>query len=62
MAMTNNPSARAHYQRRKTLGDRHAAALRHLFNRMLGRLYHCLQTGQSYDNNLAFPAAVSTAA
>jgi hypothetical protein len=30
-------------------GDRHAAALRHLYNRMLGQLYHCLQTSQTYD-------------
>ncbi|WP_372477412.1 hypothetical protein [Nocardia australiensis] len=28
---------------------RHAAALRHLFNRMLGKLYHCLQTAETYD-------------
>jgi transposase len=62
MAMTNNPNARAHYRHRKALGDRHAAALRHLFNRMLGQLYHCLQTDQSYDDNRAFPAAISTAA
>ncbi|MDT5051781.1 MAG: hypothetical protein QOF66_147, partial [Mycobacterium sp.] len=25
------------------------AALRHLYNRMLGQLYHCLQTDQTYD-------------
>lgn len=36
MAMTNSPAAKAHYQRRKALGDRHAAALRNLFNKMLG--------------------------
>jgi transposase len=40
---------RAHYLARRDHGDRHAAALRHLYNRMLGQLYHCLQTGQSYD-------------
>jgi hypothetical protein len=27
----------------------HAAALRHLYNRMLGQLYRCLQTGQTHD-------------
>jgi len=59
MAMTNAPEARAHYQHRKTHGDRHGAALRHLFNRMLGQLYHCLQTGQTYDPIKAFSQAAS---
>jgi transposase len=54
MAVTNAPEARAHYQRRKTHGERHGAALRHLFNRMLGQLHHCLQTGQTYDPIKAF--------
>jgi transposase len=57
MAMTNSSPARAHYQRRKTHGDRHGAALRNLFNRMLGQLYHCLQTGQIYDPIKAFGEA-----
>jgi transposase len=43
-----------HYDRRRAHGDRHAAALRHLFNRMLGQLYHCLQTRQTYDPIKAF--------
>lgn len=54
MAVTNALEARAHYQRRKTHGERHGAALRHLFNRMLGQLHHCLQTGQTYDPIKAF--------
>lgn len=33
-----------HYRRRRDHGDRHAPAVRHLFNKMLGQLYHCLQT------------------
>ncbi len=40
---------RAHYLARRDHGDRHPAALRHLYNRMLGQLYHCLQTDQTYD-------------
>jgi transposase len=52
--LTSSPGARAHYDRRRDTGDRHAAALRHLFNRMLGQLYHCLQTGQCYDETTAF--------
>jgi transposase len=50
--------ARDHYQRRRDRGDGHPAALRHLFNRMLGQLHHCLQTGQLYDPAKAFPNAV----
>jgi transposase len=47
--------ARQHYLRRRERGDGHPAALRHLFNRMLGQLHHCLQTGQTYDPIKAFP-------
>jgi transposase len=55
-ALTASPGARAHYDRRKDAGDRHAAAQRNLFGRMLGCLHHCLTTGQDYDENIAFPA------
>jgi hypothetical protein len=48
---------RDHYLSRRERGDGHAAALRHLFNRMLGQLHHCLQTGQTYDPAKAFPHA-----
>lgn len=55
-ANTHSPAARHHYhQRREVHDDRHPAALRHLFNRLLGCLFHCLQTGQTYDENKAFP-------
>jgi transposase len=47
--------AREHYLRRRERGDGHPAALRHLFNRMLGQLHHCLQTDQTYDPVKAFP-------
>lgn len=47
--------AREHYLRRRDRGDGHPAALRHLFNRMLGQLHHCLATGQTYDPIKAFP-------
>jgi transposase len=46
--------AQQHYRRRRERGDGHAPAVRHLFNKMLGQLYHCLQTDQSYDPNKAF--------
>jgi transposase len=55
-ALTASPGARAHYDRRKDAGDRHAAAQRNLFARLLGCLHHCLLTGQRYDEATAFPA------
>ncbi len=47
-----------HYDRRRTHGDRHAGALRNVFNRLLGQLYHCLQANQTYDESKAFPGSV----
>ena len=63
-ALTASPGARAHYDRRTEAGDRHGAAQRNLFNRLLGCLYHCLQTSQHYDETTAFPnqATAKTAA
>lgn len=46
--------AHQHYRHRRDHGDRHAPAARHLFNKMLGQLYHCLQTHQTYDPAKAF--------
>ena len=51
-AITASPGARAHYDRRKAAGDRHAAAQRNLF----GCLHHCLANGQPYNEATAFPA------
>jgi hypothetical protein len=59
-APTASPGARAHYDRRKTTGDRHTAAQRNLFNRLLGCLHHCLQTGKHYDEAIAFPITDTT--
>ena len=56
-ALTASPGARAHYDRRRDTGDRHAAAQRNLFGRLLGCLHHCLTTGQHYHETTAFPAA-----
>jgi transposase len=55
-ALTASPGARAHYDRRKDTGDRHAAAQRNLFGRLLGCLWHCLITGQDYEEAIAFTA------
>jgi hypothetical protein len=56
-ALTASPGARAHYNRRRDAGDRHAAAQRNLFSRLLGCLHYCLITGQHYDETIAFPTA-----
>lgn len=52
-----SPQVKAEYDRRRNLGDRHTAAMRNVFNRFLGCLHHCLQTGQRFDPGKAFPAA-----
>jgi transposase len=55
-ALTASPGARTHYDRRRDDGDRHAAAQRNLFGRLLGCLWHCLTTGCEYNEAIAFPA------
>jgi transposase len=62
-ALTRSPGAMAHYRRRRDAhGDWHAAALRNLFNRMIGQLYHCLQNHELFDEPTAFPAPLAAAA
>ncbi|CAN7699138.1 IS110 family transposase [Mycolicibacterium frederiksbergense] len=53
-AMGNHPGAQAHYRRRREQGDHHAAAIRHLVNKFLGQLHHCLQNRQTFDDAKAF--------
>ncbi|MFJ4980334.1 IS110 family transposase [Streptomyces coeruleorubidus] len=53
-ALTASPGANAHYRRRREHGDWHAAAQRHLLNRFLGQLHHCLQSRQHFDEQHAF--------
>jgi transposase len=55
-AISASPGARHHYDKRKADGDRHAAAQRNLFGRLLGCLHHCLATGQHYNEDTAFPS------
>ena len=58
-ALTKSKPARAHYDRRRAVGDRHSAALRNLFNRFLGQLHYCLQHHQTYDEARAFAMAAA---
>ncbi|MEU8868965.1 IS110 family transposase [Streptomyces umbrinus] len=56
-ALKASPGADAHYRRRRKHGDWHAQAQQHLFNRMIGQLYHCLQTRQPFDEQHAFTSS-----
>lgn len=53
-ALTNSPGARAHYDRRRAGGDHHNAALRHLANKMVGKLWWCLQHQRTWDDTAAW--------
>ncbi len=61
-ALRPSPGARAHYDHRKAANDAHTAALRHLFNRLIGCLYHCLQKRRTYDESVAFSPRLSAIA
>lgn len=54
-AISASPGARAHYDRRRATGDSHNAALRNLANKLLGRLWWCLQNDQPWDDHAAWP-------
>jgi len=54
--LTASPGARAHYRRRRAAGDGHEAALRHLANKLVGQLHHCLHHRTIYLEHLAWPA------
>lgn len=53
--LTKSPGARAHYDHRRSLGDTHNAALRNLANKLLGRLWWCIQNQQTWDDAAAWP-------
>jgi transposase len=57
--LTRSPGCRAHYDRRRARGDRHAAALRHLYGRLLLCLHHCLREYEPYDEGRAFPLGLN---
>jgi transposase len=57
-----SPGARRHFDGRRARGDWNHQAQRHLFNKFLGQLHHCLQTGQLYNEHRAFPPPLPIAA
>ena len=42
-------------QGEREAADKHIAAQRNLFNRLIGCLHYCLATGQHYHEQIAFP-------
>ncbi|MBV8181900.1 MAG: IS110 family transposase [Mycobacterium sp.] len=61
-AATHCESAREHYRHRRDHGDRHSAATRHLFNKLIGQLHYCLQHRQMFDEAKAFQRWTAAAA
>ncbi|MGW5645152.1 transposase [Saccharopolyspora sp. NPDC003752] len=57
-----SPRARRHFDARRATGDWNHQAQRHLFNKFLGQLHHCLHTGQLFDEHRAFPPPLVAAA
>lgn len=57
-----SPGARRHFDARRATGDWNHQAQRHLFNKFLGQLHHCLHTGCLYDEHQAFPPPLAVAA
>jgi transposase len=53
-ALTKSAGARAYYDRRRTAGDHHNAALRRLASKLIGQLHHCLTTRNPYDETTAW--------
>ncbi|MBV9026819.1 MAG: transposase [Streptomycetaceae bacterium] len=54
-ALTRSPGCRALYDDRRRRGDGYAAALRHVGNRLLSGLHHCVRTDQPYREQVMFP-------
>lgn len=59
-SISGSSGADAHYRRRRAGGDWHMQALRHQFNRMLGRLHHCLLACVPFDEAIASPPGAAT--
>jgi transposase len=61
-SLRSSPGARRHFDARRAGGDWNHQAQRHLFNKFLGQLHHCLHTGQLYDEHRAFRPPLPLAA
>ncbi|MGI5215093.1 IS110 family transposase [Plantactinospora sp. CA-290183] len=58
-SLTRSPGCRGLYDRRRTVGDSYAGALRIVAGRLLSGLHHCLARGELYDEHSAFGATAS---
>jgi transposase len=54
-ALRGSPGARAYYDKQRTRGLGHSAALRQLANRLVGILHGCLKTRTTYNEETAWP-------
>jgi len=61
-ALKASPGARAYYDRQRTRGASHHAALRQLANRLVGILHGCLKTGTPYNETTAWSHHLNDAA
>lgn len=59
--LTKSAGAREHYDKRRAMGERHNAALRNLANKLLGRLWWCLQHGEQWDDERAWAPQTAAA-
>lgn len=53
---TSTPSGKAMLAHRKAVGDKQNAALRNIANRLVGCLWHCLVTGEVWDDQKVWRA------
>jgi transposase len=60
-ALSWSPGARAHYDRRRAVGDHHNAALRNVANKLIGRMWWCLEHGEPWDEGAAWPTPETAA-
>lgn len=60
VTITKSAGARAHYDRRRAAGDHHNAALRNLANKLIGRLWWCLQHHETWNETTAWATDVTT--
>ena len=60
-ALTRSPGARADYDELHSSGKTHRQALRQLGNRLVDILRRCLEHGELYDEDRAWPSSIAAA-
>jgi transposase len=54
-ALSRSPGARVLYDRRRAAGDHHNAALRNVANKLIGRLWWCVENNEPWNEAAAWP-------